>query len=121
LEPDNSFYLEHWQAAHQMEGPFDPAMHPPPDLAIEIDISRRSIAKEPIYAALGVPELWRFDGKRLQVMVVNSEGKYQTKPSSATFAFLPMAEFERFIQRFRDENDTTVLRAFQQWVRTLRK
>ncbi len=38
LEPDSSFYLIHWKAAHQRTGPFDATVHPPPDLAIEVDI-----------------------------------------------------------------------------------
>ncbi len=119
LEPDECYYLTNCEVANQIDGPFDAAIHPPPDLAVEVDITRRSIAKEPIYAALRIPELWRFDGKQLHVLALDPDGNYKAQPASAAFPFLPMEEFQHFITRFRTENDTAVIRAFQQWVRTL--
>ncbi|MBO0719619.1 MAG: Uma2 family endonuclease, partial [Blastocatellia bacterium] len=40
---------------------------PPPDIVVEIDIHHSSVAKLPIYAALGVPEIWRYDGYTLKI------------------------------------------------------
>jgi Uma2 family endonuclease len=104
-----------------MEEAFDPTIDPPPDLAIEVDITRRSVARQPIYAALGVPELWRFDGKKLSVLTLQSDGRYHVQAASLSFPFLPMAELEKFTARLRVENDTAVMRSFQQWVRTLKR
>ncbi len=60
-EPDNAFYLgENERRMRRMEG-LDLAVDPPPDLAIEVDNSRDSEAALPIYARLGVPEVWRYD------------------------------------------------------------
>src|SRR5207253_862243 len=87
LEPDGCFYLTNCDIARSIDGPFDPAIHPAPDLAIEIDITRRSIAKESIYAALQIRELWRFDGKLLHVMVLQSDGTYRVQQRSALFPF----------------------------------
>ena len=120
LEPDECFYVEHAKAAMKMDEAFDPAVDPPPDLAVEVDITRRSVAREPIYAALGVPELWRFDGTRLTVLVPGARGRYEPRSSSVSFPFLPIAELEGFLSRLRNENDTSVMRDFQQWVRTLK-
>lgn len=120
LEPDECYYLKN---AHRVQGMkvFNPAVHPAPDLAIEVDITTRSIPRQPIYAALEVPEVWRFDGKDIHVLLLNPHGDYKIAESSKAFAFLPMQEFQRFVLRIESEERTKVLREFQQWVRTLRK
>jgi Uma2 family endonuclease len=121
LEPDECFYLKNADAAMKMEKAFDPAVDPPPDLAIEVDITRRSIARQPIYAALGIPELWRFDGTSLTVLALRPDGRYQPQADSVSFPFLPVPELDKFLARLRTENDTAVMRSFQQWVRTLKR
>src|SRR5258708_1707366 len=67
LEPDQCYYLRNEVKVRGMKR-FDPTRDPPPDLAIEVDIVRRSIAREPVYADLGVGEIWRYDGRRLTVL-----------------------------------------------------
>ena len=96
--------------------PTDPA--PPPDLVVEVDITSRSIKREPIYAALGVPEIWRFADGRLRVLKLKA-GKYQVVKKSLGFPFLPMRGVEAFLLRLEDEDQTTVLRVFRDWVKTL--
>lgn len=92
---------------------------PPPDLAIEVDITSRSIAREPIYAALGIPELWRFVGLRLIVLHRGADGKYRAASKSNAFPFLPMDKFESFLLRLATEEQNPVLRKFRDWVKTL--
>jgi Uma2 family endonuclease len=118
LEPDECYYVQHIDAVRGKDR-LDLEIDPPPDLVVEIDITRRSIAREPIYAALRVPELWRYDAKRLAVLELNKEGKYSERPSSLAFPFLPMEPFAKYLDRMRAEDDLTVLRDFHQWVRTL--
>jgi Uma2 family endonuclease len=63
-EPDNAFYIgenERPMRNLKKKGKLDLAVDPPPDLAIEVDNSRDSEAALPIYARLGVPEVWRYD------------------------------------------------------------
>lgn len=120
FEPDKSYYIQNAGAAARMRGAFDPAVNPPPDLSVEIDITRRSIDREPLYAALGVPELWRFDGRRLTVHSLQADGSYEKQTSSRAFPFLPLVEFEKFIRDLDDGDDLEVTRAFQRWVRTLK-
>ena len=121
LEPDACFYFTNCNAFKKIDGAWNAKRHPAPDLAIEVEATRKAIAKQPIYAKLGIKELWRFDGKRLQVLVLDSADQFQPSTSSAAFPFLPMQEFEAFLHRFDKESDLTVIRAFQQWVRTLPK
>jgi Uma2 family endonuclease len=58
FEPDVTFYIQNARQVWDREQ-IDPTTDPPPDLVIEIDVSRRSLNKLPIYAAFGVPEVWR--------------------------------------------------------------
>jgi Uma2 family endonuclease len=118
LEPDECYYVQH-AADVRGKDELDLAIDPPPDLAIEIDITHRSIPRQPIYAALGVPELWRFDGLRLHVLRLSPAGQYEPAQASGVFPFLPMARFEQFLLRLRFEEQTAVLREFRDWVRTL--
>jgi Uma2 family endonuclease len=118
LEPDECYYIQH-AADIRGKDRLDLSVDPPPDLAVEIDITRRSIARQPIYAALRVPELWRFDGQRLQILHLTREARYEERDVSLAFPFLPMSEIRRFLDMLHDTDDTTVMRAFQQWLRTL--
>ena len=118
LEPDECYYVQH-SAAVTGKDRLDLPADPPPDLAIEIDITRRSIPRQPIYAAFGVPELWRFDGKKLEFMNLDQGRRYQPVPQSLAFPFLRPADLQRFLDRIPAEDEFSVLRDFQQWVRTL--
>lgn len=117
LEPDECYYSQNAARVRGMKR-FDPAIDPPPDLAIEIDITSRSIPRQPIHAALGVPELWRFDGDRITILVL-TEGEYRAVDRSVLFPFLPIDEFTQFVRRIPVEGHTAVLREFRNWVRTL--
>lgn len=119
LEPDECYYVQN-EPAIRGKDELDLAVDPPPDLAVEVDITSRSIPREPIYAALGVPELWRFD-ERLFVLRLHANGKYYPAERSEVFPFLPMKQFEAFLLRLKDEEQNRVLREFRDWVNTLRK
>lgn len=94
----------------------DFTIDPPPDLAIEVDISRSSLDKMAIYAALGVPELWRVDRRRLRVYGL-VDGDYQPRESSLCFPQLPMAELQRLLDQIGKVRDTELLSGFRKWVR----
>ena len=74
----------------------DLTIHEPPDLVIEVDLSSRSIDKEPIYAAFGVAELWRLDGDDLRLRVLRDDRSgYDDSPVSRLLPDLPVAELAR--------------------------
>ncbi len=118
LEPDKCYYFRNAARVRGMKR-FDASVYPAPDLAIEVDITARSVAREPIYADLGVPELWRYDGTRLAVLLLGTDQAYHASDASLALPELPIATVERFVHRMERELQTTVLREFQQWVRTL--
>lgn len=115
LEPDECYYIQHADAIRYKDN-LDLTIDPPPDLAVEIDITSRSIARQPIYAALGVPELWRFDGKQLGVLRLGPDGQYTAQDGSSVFPFLSMADFNQFLMRFAKEEHNAIVRAFRDWV-----
>lgn len=118
LEPDECYYVQH-EAAVRGDNEVDLSVAPPPDLVIEVDITYRALGREPIYAALGVPELWRFDGERLEFLALAADRSYQPLPRSLAFPMLSLSDLQRFVQMFRDgdKDDTSILRAFREWVR----
>ena len=71
LEPDSSFYIAN-QARMRGVLRMDPTIHPPPDLVLEIDVTRRSINRLEMYGALGVPEVWRFDGEPFCLLSIDA-------------------------------------------------
>lgn len=80
IEPDGCFYI---QSVDYVRGrrKLDLSQLPPPDLAIEVDITSSSKLRQPIYQALGVPELWRWTGESLTIYHL-IDGKYETQPTS---------------------------------------
>jgi Uma2 family endonuclease len=119
LEPDKCYYVRNAAAAQKLEDAWNARTDPPPDLAIEIDITRRSIEREPIYATLKVQELWRFNGKTITIRHLGSDGLYQTRTQSEVFAFLPMDRFVEFVLKLGSGSQLTVLTEFRDWVRSL--
>jgi len=120
LEPAECYYIKHeaWvRGKKKLELPESP----PPDLVVEIDITHREIEREGIYAALGVPEIWRFDGERLTGLVLGRGGKYEVAEKSEAFPFLLLADLERFLAMVDETDETSVMRVFQEWVRGLGK
>ena len=115
LEPDESYYF---RDEKKMRGRkrINLQKDPPPELVVEIDITSRSIAREPIYAALGVPELWRWDGHVLQCLHLVS-GSYRNRKYSLVFPFLEPVSLGRFIASVPDKGETSAIRAFIAWVR----
>lgn len=117
-EPDECFYFGQIETVRAMER-FDPRLHRPPDLWVEVDVLSPSVAREPIYARLGVPEVWRYEAARLQVRWLNEQGVYDHSSTSRCFPFLPVEKFGEFVAEMTRGDESLVLRQFAQWVRSL--
>jgi Uma2 family endonuclease len=116
LEPDECYWIAN-EPSMRNKLDFDILRDPPPDLAIEIEVTRSALNRLDIYAALGVPEVWRFDGKKLRVCILGANGKYREKQTSKVFPFLPMKDFERFLLDTEAPNHTALMHAFHDWVK----
>lgn len=114
LEPDQCFYIQN-EAAIRGKKRVDLSVDPPPDLAIEIDITSRTHPS--IYEALQVPELWRFDQGNLQINVLEF-GKYQEVLESPNFPGLALKQMiPHYLRESKTLGRNKVLKAFRQWVR----
>jgi Uma2 family endonuclease len=116
LEADESYWIQN-EPLMRGKKDFDSASDPPPDLAIEVDITSSSLDRLAIYAALGVPEVWRFDGEALRVHLLKENGAYELCDHSPTFPYLPLAEVVRFLRESDTQDETSLMRAFCAWVR----
>lgn len=114
-EPDSSYYIKNEYRVRNKEK-IDLNIDPPPDLVLEVEYSKPKVDKFRIYAAIGVPEFWRFNGSVLRIYVLNN-GQYIEVEQSPTFGKVAVKEIPRFIQETRINGEMTTTRAFRAWVR----
>jgi len=119
LEPDESYYVAN-EPRIRGRDTIDLQVDPPPDLAVEVDISRSSLDRMGIYASIGVSEVWRYEAGQIVVHVLQADGSYVRQDQSPSFPFLPLSEFGRFLARRNDSDETTWIREFGRWAATLR-
>jgi Uma2 family endonuclease len=119
IEADECFWIAN---APRMAGRrrLDLRTDPPPDLALEIDVSRSSLDRFAIYATLGVPEVWRLAGNVLTFYALSGK-KYDEVAASLSFPLLTPADLFGFVQQARQAGDeNAVVRAFRAWVQQRR-
>ncbi|MBI3822033.1 MAG: Uma2 family endonuclease [Planctomycetes bacterium] len=116
LEADECYWIQNENLMRGKKS-FDIETDPPPDLAMEIEITESALPRMKIYAAFKVPEVWRFDGRRLRVFILGANGKYKESAKSRAFPHVPIREIERFLRASATTDETTLLRAFTTWVR----
>jgi Uma2 family endonuclease len=116
LEPDQCYYIQSEAAVRHRER-IDLTQDPPPDLAIEVDITSSSIDQLAIYAALGVPEVWRYDGQTL-TMYHLEVGAYESRDRSLSLPQLTASNVMQFLALSQTMGETSLVRQFRQWART---
>ncbi|MCT7956477.1 Uma2 family endonuclease [Laspinema palackyanum] len=114
-EPDSSFYIQN-ESSIKGKRRLDLKTDPPPDLVIEVDVTSSSIDREGIYAAMGVPEIWRCDRGVVQFLQLRS-GNYVETGHSLAFPVLPVTEVAKFLEQSQTVGETTLIRTFRAWVR----
>lgn len=116
LEPDESDYIQN-EPVVRRRNELELGTDPFPDLAIEVEVSRGVLDRLGIYAALGVSELWTFDGKNLRVCGLRRDGAFHNIDHSLNLPMLPIAEVARFLNDRTRVDETTLIRSFRDWVR----
>jgi Uma2 family endonuclease len=105
-EPDNAYYIQHQPLVAGRK--VDLATDPPPDLIVEVDITHTDIDKNNLYASMGVPELWRFDGQRWQILQLQ-DSCYREVSHSPTFPGVEKEDLYRFLAQAKiDEVEAEV-------------
>jgi Uma2 family endonuclease len=116
LEPDRSY----WIASEPLvrgKREIDLRKDPPPDLAIEVDVTSSSLDRMAIYASLGVPEVWRMDDAGLSFHVLGPDGKYAPSPRSKSFPLVAPADLTRFLAMRAQMDENAVVQQFRAWFR----
>lgn len=114
LEADDCFYIQN-EAVIRGKKRIDLTIDRPPDLAIEIDITFRTRFNN--YEALGVPELWRYDGQSLEINILDN-GKYKKSNISRNFPQFPPSDvIYQYVEQSKVVGRNTIMRAFRNWVR----
>lgn len=115
VEPDECYYVQSKAPAMRVKK-LDLKKYPPPDLGIEIDESTSSIPREPIYAALGVAEIWRVRREVLTILHRQPSGKYKAAKKSLAFPKLTAADLNRFLTLAYETSQNQAVFAFWDWL-----
>ncbi|MEO0349696.1 MAG: Uma2 family endonuclease [Cyanobacteria bacterium P01_A01_bin.15] len=112
-EPDNAYYIQNQPKVAGKT--VDLKTDPPPDIVVEVDITHTGVDKNRLYASLGVPEFWRFDGDvwRIYCLMGNA---YEETETSPTFSFVKKEDLYRFLEEaHRDEVEAEI--NLRNWIR----
>ena len=115
FEPDSCFYIQN-EGRISGKAEIDLDTDPPPDLIIEIDISSSSLNKFPVYAHIGVPEVWRYDGTRVVFFVLAGEN-YEAAEESRAFPVLTSGVATELLDASAEVKSTAWVHRVRQWVR----
>lgn len=111
LQPDGSYYVQK-EAEVRGKDQYRPGVDPPPDLVIEVDVTNSCLPRLPVFAKLGVPEIWRFGEAGIQIYLLSPEGEYQVVDRSSAFPFVTASDLARFLEQRRETDENSVIRAF---------
>lgn len=109
-EPDQGYYIANEPLVRGRQ--VNLSVDPPPDLVLEVDITHSDIDKNALYARLGVPEFWRFDGQRLVIYQLE-QGAYREVGVSPSFPVVPKERIYQFLRDCREEGETAAKRALR--------
>jgi Uma2 family endonuclease len=96
FEPDSCFYFKN-EARMRGKKRLDLSVDPPPDLVVEIDITHPTLNKLPLFAAFTIPEVWRFDGEKVEILRLR-EGEYMKSDNSLSLPLVTAEAVTEFIQ-----------------------
>lgn len=115
-EPDECFYIQNIGAVKGKKR-IELNQDPPPDLVIEIDITSSSKNRFAVYADLGVPEIWRYDGNSFSINLLQNQN-YVLSNQSPAFPNLAIFEIVQFLQLVETVDYLELVSSFRQWVKS---
>ncbi len=116
VEPDKCLYIQN-ETFVRGKDRINLIVDPPPDLAIEIDITSRTHFDN--YEKLGVPELWRYYGSTLEINVLK-EDHYELSEKSAHFPNIPVLEaIPHYVKMSKKIGRNSTMKKFRAWVREM--
>lgn len=118
FEADSCFYVEEAPRVRGKER-IDLRVDRPPDLVVEIEITSPTIPKLPIFAQFGVPEVWRYDGERLHILVLVGD-RYVESPQSSVLPGLSAVAVSDILREVESLEWVAWLRRVREGARELR-
>jgi len=115
FEPDSCFYIQNEEQVRGKDR-IDLAVDPPPDLVIEIDITGPSFSKLPIYAQMGIPEVWRYDGERMTILILEGSD-YAESTDSVVLPPATNTALTGFVEKCKAIRRTIWLKTVREWAR----
>jgi Uma2 family endonuclease len=115
LEADNCFYFQN-EAIVRGRLDINLATDPPPDLALEIDVTSKSLERFPLYVRLGIPELWCYDAGMLTIYRLQ-DAQYVKAEQSTIFPKLNIQALPQLIEQNRSSGRLALRRSVREWVR----
>jgi Uma2 family endonuclease len=112
LEPDNCYWIANESRVRDKDA-IDLAIDPVPDLALEVDVTSALVPKLPIYQALGVPEVWRWSGETVTILVLSPARECEIQPHSACLPGFPLELMTDLLSRRQTMGNNALIRAFR--------
>jgi Uma2 family endonuclease len=116
LEPDECYWIASEPRVRGIEK-IDLRRDPPPDLAVEVDVSYSTINRMSIYAALGVAEIWRYDGTALTFHSLATDGSYAATLNSKAMPKVAAVDLASLLPLRGTMDENALFRHFQTWAR----
>lgn len=116
LEPDECFWIANEHLVRNLKR-YVPRRDPPPDLVVEVEVSRSALNRIGIYAKLQVPEVWRFDGARCEFLLLDESGTLVPAMHSRSFPTLAASDIEHFLSLRGTIDENGLIRQFREWIR----
>jgi Uma2 family endonuclease len=115
LEPDQCYWIAH-EAQVRNKDHIDFRIDPPPDMVVQIDISRSSLDRMAIYGVMGVPEVWRYRRQKVAFLVRQADGRYAETPQSVALPPLASTDLLPFLAMRGTADENAIIRHFRSWI-----
>ncbi len=115
VEPDSCYYIQNADQISALQ--LDLRTNPPPDLAVEVDITSSSQRRFTIYQQLQIPEVWQYTQRRGLVFYGLVAGQYVECEVSPTFPQVSSQRLMTFLQMAPGEDDNAVVKSLRRWIR----
>ena len=115
LQPDESYYVQN-EPRVRGQSTYDPNIDLPPDLSVEVDVTHSSVPRLPLFAAIGIPEVWRHSGGDLRFFRLVKKGKhkgeYQETKHSLAYPFLQADDVNEILNQREGMGENALVRLF---------
>lgn len=116
FEPDECYWIGSHRAMIGVNK-WDPTLHPPPDVGVEIQITHGLVKRLPIFAAIGIAEVWWYHDATLEILILQPGGEYEVTATSPTFPDLSPALMLEHLKLSGTQPTSDILRRFRSILR----